>query len=95
MNNYGITTQRATSLFCVSKISFIYLMAPIDFTNEQNTLCRVALGYSYTLKMKINISVRKIWWVEACIYQEKNAQFGKSSKLLEHVIYREQYIILI
>ena len=68
MNNYGITTQRATSLFSVSKISFIYLMAPTDFTNEQNTLCRVSLGYSYTLKMKINISVCKIWWVEACIY---------------------------
>ena len=71
MNNYGITTQRATSLFSVSKISFIYLMAPIDFTNEQNTLCRVALGYSYTLKMKINISVCKIWWVELVFIRKK------------------------
>ena len=28
-------------LFSVSRISFIYLMTPIDFPNDQNTMRRV------------------------------------------------------
>ena len=32
---------RNTTYFFVSKISFINLMTPVDFTNNQNIMCRV------------------------------------------------------
>ena len=37
MFTHGIITQGITSL-SVSKISFIYLMGPISFNNNQNTI---------------------------------------------------------
>ena len=42
--------------FSVTKITFIYLMAPIDFNNDQNTMCGVILGYIYPLSIKIRIN---------------------------------------
>ena len=38
---HGMITQGISSLFSVSKISLIYLMTPIDSTNDQNNMRRV------------------------------------------------------
>ena len=39
----------------VIKISFIYLIIPIDFTNDQNAMLWVTLGYIYKLNIKIHV----------------------------------------
>ena len=36
MLTFGILLQRKTTLFSVSKVSFLYLMTPIDFSNVSN-----------------------------------------------------------
>lgn len=41
--------------FSVSKISFTYLMATFDFTNDPNTIRRINLGYIYKLKIETYI----------------------------------------
>ena len=41
--------------FSVSQNSSMYLMVPIDFTNDQNNMRRVIWRNIYTLKIKIRI----------------------------------------
>lgn len=46
--------------FSFSKIYFMYLMAPTDFTNDQNTIHKVIWGYIYTFK--INVYTKDKTW---------------------------------
>ena len=39
-------------IFNVGKIHFVYLMVPIDFTNDQNTMRRSLRMYFYSSKTK-------------------------------------------
>ena len=41
--------------FSVSKVSFVYLTLPTDFTNDQKTMRGVTWGYIYTLTTNIRI----------------------------------------
>ena len=52
----------------------IYLLVPIDFTNHQNTMCRVIWGYIYTLKIKTRVE-EKTWIV--IIFTIMNKEFEK------------------
>ena len=46
--------------FSFSKLCFIYLMNPIDFTKDQSTVRRVIWSYIYTLTRKVCIT-NKTW----------------------------------
>ena len=51
-------------------------MAPIDFTNDQNTMREVSEA-SLTDQIskyasRITLETSGTWWVKACIYQERN-----------------------
>ena len=58
-HKYGnIITQRILS-FSVSKNSFIFLMIPIDFTNDQN-ICVELFKATFTHKRSSYISKKKL-----------------------------------
>ena len=63
--------------FSVSKITFIYLMAPIDFNNDKNTMRGVIWGYIYSLNIKIciNDNTRKV--IIFTIIQDTFAELGE------------------
>ena len=48
-NTYA-SQRNCNTFFFASKISFMHLMAPILFTNSQNTMRRVIWGYIYKNK---------------------------------------------
>ena len=95
--------QGITSLF-LSVNFLIYLMAPIDFTNDKDTIRKVIWGYRYTLK--ININMKDNTWniiiftiitetfAKGLYLSGKECTFWKTKQLLEHWIYREKYTIL-
>ena len=72
--------------FSVRKIAFIYLIAPTDFTNDQNNLSGVIWGYIDTLSKNAStitletllssliykISLRNLVRIGLLRYQEKN-----------------------
>ena len=55
---HGIKTQGITSFFFLSRSSFMYLMAPINFIKCQNNMRRVTWGPMHRLKIKIHIPYR-------------------------------------
>ena len=60
----------------VIKISFIYLIIPIDFTNDQNAMRWVTLGYIYRLNIKIHVKDNTRNVLILAIVQDTFAKFG-------------------
>ena len=60
----------------VIKISFIYLIIPIDFTNDQNAMSWVTLGYIYRLNIKIHVKDNTRNVLILAIVQDTFAKFG-------------------
>ena len=60
----------------VIKIFFIYLIIPIDFTNDQNAMRWVTLGYIYRLNIKIHVKDNTRNVLILAIVQDTFAKFG-------------------
>ena len=88
---YGIITQGIPSFFSVIEISFIYLMVPIDCTNDQNTIGRVIYGFTYTLAIKIRIKA-KIW--NSLIFSVKLEAFAKFKGKRREFIRKRMYSLV-
>ena len=77
-NHFGlvIITRGIISLFLMSKIYCTHLVAPIDFTNDQNTIRRVFWGYIYTSKIKIHVKVNTWDFIIFTVILERFGKIG-------------------